>query len=149
MKKNLRTFSIQAASAFCMVVLLTIVAIGSGAHEVFAQGSSSGYCSGVSSSQGLLQAGGSSTKFDDVVKYVVCFFQQFIIPFLFAVAIAVFIFGMVRFIATEDASEREKGRQFMLWGVIGLTVMFCVWGLVNILNSTFGVKTVFPQLPTN
>ncbi len=104
-----------------------------------------GYCStGVPST--LV---GDSKNFADVVKYVACFLQQSIVPFIFALAIAVFVYGMVKFIGTQDSGEREQGKQFMLWGVVSLAVMFSVWGLVSILGNTFGVGNVIPQLPVN
>lgn len=93
---------------------------------------------------------GDSKNVADLVKYVVCFLQGFIIPFIFALSICVFIYGMVKFIGTEESSEREQGKQFMLWGIIALAVMFSVWGIVAILRNTFGVTgNVIPQLPVN
>jgi len=92
--------------------------------------------------------GGSNTV-TDVIKYLTCFIQDSIIPLVFALAIAVFVYGVVKFIGTEDSSERESGKQFMLWGVIALAVMFSVWGLVSILGNTFGVRNVLPLLPVN
>ena len=92
---------------------------------------------------------GGSGKFDSAVKFVVCFLEQFIVPFLFAIAVVVFFWGMVKFMSTNDTAEREQGKQVMLWGVIGLAVMFCVWGLVYLFSSTFGVRDLIPQLPVN
>lgn len=102
---------------------------------------SSGYCSGVS---GTILASGS--KVSDVLKYFTCFIQNSIIPLLFMLALAVFIWGMVKFISSEQSAEKEDGRQFMLWGVIAIAVMFSVWGLVKILQDTFQVKNAIPQL---
>ena len=93
--------------------------------------------------------GGGNEKLEGMIKFIVCFLEQSIVPFLFAVTIVVFFWGMIKFIFTDDASERETGKQFMLWGIIGLTVMFCVWGLVYILSQTFGVPNVIPQLPVD
>ena len=48
-------------------------------------------------------------------------------------------------IATEEA-KKAKGKQFMIWGIVALTVMMGVWGLVGILGATFGTNTtVLPQ----
>jgi hypothetical protein len=105
---------------------------------------SSRYCSGVS---GTLLASGS--KVSDVMQFFTCFIQSSILPLLFMLALAVFIWGMVKFIASGQSSDKEEGQQFMLWGIIALTVMFSVWGLVKILGDTFGVSNVVPQLTTN
>ena len=102
---------------------------------------SSGYCSGATGTI-IIQ----TSKIGDVLKYFTCFIQNSIIPLLFMLALAVFIWGMVKFIAASQSAEKEDGKQFMLWGVIAIAVMFSVWGLVKILQDTFGVKNAIPQL---
>lgn len=105
---------------------------------------SSAYCADVPAT---LFSG--QTEFSGVVKFVVCFLEQSIVPFLFAIAVCIFFWGMVKFMSTGDSSEKEQGKQFMLWGVIALAVMFSVWGLINLFGETFHVKSVIPQLPVN
>ena len=91
----------------------------------------------------------SSKSVADVLHFATCLIEVSIIPLLFAVAVLVFIYGVVKFISTEESAEKESGRQFMIWGIVALAVMFSVWGLVKILGSTFGVTNIIPQLPTN
>ena len=55
---------------------------------------------------------------------------------LVALGFIFFLIGMVRFFFSESEENREKGRQFALWGIIALVVLFSVWGIVNILVST-------------
>jgi len=64
-----------------------------------------------------------------------------IIPFIFALAFAFFLWGVFKhfFIHGTDDKEREKGRQFILWGVLGIVVLLSVWGLVRMLLSTLGI----------
>ena len=63
-----------------------------------------------------------------------------VIPLIYALALVVFLIGMVRYFFIQQGEEgREKGKQFMLWGIIGFVVMFSVWGIVNLLLATFGV----------
>ncbi|KND49465.1 MAG: hypothetical protein AB203_00045 [Parcubacteria bacterium C7867-008] len=58
-----------------------------------------------------------------------------IVALLFAVAFLLFIYGMFKyfFLKTSDAKGRAEGRAFMIWSIIGLSVMFSVWGLVRLL----------------
>jgi len=71
-----------------------------------------------------------------------------VIPLIFALAVAMFVWGVVQFVInSSEEAKKEKGKQFMVWGIIALTVMVCVWGLVAILGNTFGVNTGFiPQV---
>ena len=76
-------------------------------------------------------------------SYITCLIQTAVIPLIFAVAIVIFVWGVVQFVINSDEeAKKEKGRQFMIWGIIGLTVMITVWSLVGILGSTFGFKNL-------
>ena len=61
-----------------------------------------------------------------------------VVPVIFAFAFAAFVWGVMKyfFINVGDEAKREEGRQFVLWGVLGMVVLFSVWALVNILLST-------------
>ena len=39
-------------------------------------------------------------------------------------------------ILKQVQENKEKGKQLMIWGVLGLTVMFSVYALINIVEST-------------
>lgn len=105
--------------------------------------SKNSYCAGFAGNRSIFLAG---STVGDLVKFVTCFIQDLIIPLLFVLAFAAFIWGMVKFIMSQQSAEREDGKQFMLWGVIALAVMFSVWGLVKIFQDTFQVKNAIPQL---
>lgn len=83
----------------------------------------------------------------DILGWATCLLSNAVVPLLFAGALAVFVFGVVKFIGNSDSKEQGKGKDFMIWGIVGLFVMISVWGLVNVLNVTFGVRNVIPQLP--
>ena len=103
-----------------------------------------GYCSGVGSSISIEQKG---VAVGDVLKFGTCLIEQSVVPLLFALAFLMFIYGVMKFMTQEKAEEKEKGRQFMLWGIIAFAVMFGVWGFVAIISNTFGVSNVLPILP--
>lgn len=64
-----------------------------------------------------------------------------VVPIIFAFAFAVFVWGVVNyfFISGADEKKRSEGRQFVFWGLLGMAVLFSVWGFVNILLSTLGI----------
>ena len=71
---------------------------------------------------------------------VVGLLNTIVVPLIFALAFAVFLWGMLNYFFLNGGSDtkREEGRQFALWGILGMVVLFSVWGLVNILLSTLG-----------
>lgn len=87
--------------------------------------------------------------FADIISFATCTISSIIIPLLVALAIMVFIYGVITYVISADDEEKRKtGRQYMMYGIIGIFVMVSVWGLVNILSNTFGVANVIPQIQT-
>ena len=74
---------------------------------------------------------------------------KIVIPVLILAAVAYFIYGVITFVIAGDAEEKGAGRTMMINGVIGFAVIIGLWGLVNILLSTFGVNanTAAPTIP--
>jgi len=68
---------------------------------------------------------------DSLVKVV----DTAVMPLLYALAFLLFLIGMMRFFFMEGEEGRQKGRAFMLWGMIGFVVLFGVWGIVRLLLS--------------
>lgn len=91
---------------------------------------------------------GANANIGGLFNYITCTISSTIIPFIFAVAIVMFLWGVVQLVVNaDDAEKKEKGRSFMIWGIIALTVMVGVWGLVKVLGATFNLNTsVLPQV---
>jgi hypothetical protein len=65
-----------------------------------------------------------------------------------AVALAVFMWGVVTFIAKSgDDKEIVAGRKRMVWGVIGMFLLLTVWGVVYILSVIFGFEPITTCTP--
>jgi FtsH-binding integral membrane protein len=48
------------------------------------------------------------------------------------------IYGVaLYFIHSDNEDKREQIKGYLLWGVIGLTVAFGLWGIVDVLCGTF------------
>ena len=63
-----------------------------------------------------------------------------IIPLLISIAVLTLIWGIVKFITSAgNEDKRKEGRDLIIYGIIGLFVMVSIWGLVNVLVSTFGL----------
>jgi len=73
-----------------------------------------------------------------------------IVPTLIAVAVVVFAWGAVVFMAKADNEQaRAEGKKRMVWGVVAIFVLVSVWGFVEILQNILGVwDGVAPPKPT-
>ncbi len=103
------------------------------------------------SSENLRQC--SAIRFDsllDILVWLRCVINAAIIPLLFTLAFLFFLWGMINYIRNaNDVKKREETKKFIYWGVIGLTVMVGIWGIVRIVTSTFGLGNTVPQLQTD
>ena len=142
---------------FCVVFTTPFVALavdcataGDGAACSLSTGT--GICSG-----GYCQAAGGSTSGSvntTWLRYYYDFFltavNSYFVPILFAVAFAVFLWGIYKYFIQSAASESEKGegKKFAMWGIIGFVIISSVWGLVNIVNDTLIPSTANQNHPT-
>ena len=87
------------------------------------------------------------TSIGNIFNFLSCTLLKSIIPFLFTLATAGFVWGILQYFLNPDNEEkRKKGKSYMIWGIISLFVMISMWGLVSILSETFGIRTLIPQL---
>lgn len=84
------------------------------------------------------------------------FIQDTLIPLAFAVALVVFLYGVIKYFIAGGANEdkRKEGTQLMIYSIIGFVLMVSIWGIVNIVSGAFGLEdsadTVdIPNVPSN
>ena len=66
-----------------------------------------------------------------------------IILLLAGSAFVVFLWGVFQFIwQAGDATARETGRRAILWGLVGLVVIFGAYGIINVALSTFSLPAI-------
>lgn len=66
-----------------------------------------------------------------------------IIMFMMALAILVFVWGVVEFLMNQGGGEEKSiasGKQHILWGLIGLVIMVGVFGIMRLIVNTFGLQ---------
>ena len=63
-----------------------------------------------------------------------------IILLLAAAAFVLFIWGVFEFVAhAGDETKRKEGKQAIMWGLIGLVIIFGAYGIINLALGTFGI----------
>ncbi len=71
-----------------------------------------------------------------------------LIPFVIALTVLWFLWGIFRLIlAGGDSEARKEATGYIVWGVIALFVMVSVWGLVNILVRSVNLDNTAPPAP--
>lgn len=66
-----------------------------------------------------------------------------VIILMFALALVYFLYGVTQFLLNPGESEnRDTGKRHILWGLVGMLVMFGVYAILNIISGTFGLPKV-------
>lgn len=86
-------------------------------------------------------ANGAPASFKDWVMGTVVPLGNALMGLFFALGFIAFLIGIVRFFFMGGEENREKGKQFAFWGIIGFAVLFSMWGLVQLLLKTVGFQT--------
>ena len=84
--------------------------------------------------------------FNGFVTKVNTFIVNPIIEILFAIALVIFLWGVLEFLFNLDNDEkRSTGKSHMLWGFVGFLIMFGVFTIMNMLIKTFNIQGVNPE----
>jgi hypothetical protein len=67
-----------------------------------------------------------------------------IIPLLVALGVVYFIWGVVQYFIADGEEAKKKGKDRMIYGIIGFAIIVGLWGLVNIIVQTFGLGSAVP-----
>jgi len=72
-----------------------------------------------------------------------------LIPLFMVLAVAVFLWGIVRYITASGDAEKEKAaRGYIIYGLIGMFVLVALWGILalvgQMIGTTPGGTTVIP-----
>jgi len=71
-----------------------------------------------------------------------------ILPLLIALAVLGFFFGLVKYLfKSGDIEAQKEARTIMIWGVVVIFVMVSVWGIVRVLQASFGTSLVGAENP--
>jgi predicted PurR-regulated permease PerM len=73
---------------------------------------------------------------------IISIINDILVPTLIAVAFLTFLWGIYKYFikGADSDKEREAGRVFALYGVIGFVILFSVWGIVQIFIGTLGLS---------
>ncbi|MBC7836947.1 hypothetical protein H7X87_04205 [Acetobacteraceae bacterium] len=69
-----------------------------------------------------------------------------ILLLFFAVGLLFFVFGVVEFMwgLNNETDMRERGKQHMFWGVVGMFIMSAAYSIVLFIQSLFPAPPSFP-----
>lgn len=54
-----------------------------------------------------------------------------LVSLAFGVAMLYFLYGVYRYIDNAASDKRKESEEHLIYGVLGLTIMVCVWGILQ------------------
>ena len=99
---------------------------------------------------------GAGATAPGTIQGILCKFSEIlgaVIPVLIALGVVYFVWGVITYMVGSDEEAKKKGRDRVIFGLIGLAVIISMWGLVKILTNTFlprsgNIENInFPTVP--
>jgi len=60
-----------------------------------------------------------------------------LIMLMFFIAFVFFAFGIIKMLANPgDENKRSEGKSHILWGIVGMTIMLTVYGIISLIGGT-------------
>lgn len=97
---------------------------------------------------------GGSDEIGGFFENITSFINDVLIPLTFAIALLVFLYGVVKYFiwGGADPGSREEGTKLMLYSVAGFVLMVSIFGIVNLIAGGLGFddETIenIPDAPT-
>lgn len=81
----------------------------------------------------------------DLINRIIAGILNPALTLLFAIAFIAFIYGVVTYVigAQGDQTKLKQGKTAIVWGILGMAIMFSAWGLVRIVCDFFGTCVPF------
>ena len=67
-----------------------------------------------------------------------------LILLLFAVSTVYFIYGVVKYLSMDPSDNKSEARDAIIWGLVGMLIMFSVYGIIRFVLATFGITGTVP-----
>jgi uncharacterized membrane protein len=94
----------------------------------------------------MMAAAGSATDvLNGFLAKVVVQIVNPIIYLLSSLALVLFLWGVFEFVRNAgDSEKRAQGQRAIVWGLVGLVVIFGAYGIINIATGAFNLAPVTP-----
>lgn len=78
----------------------------------------------------------SVKNFRDLVTTLISCLLNPLVTLMVGLSIVAFLWGVFKFMRALG-DDKQEGKELMFWGIIGIFVIVSLWGIVNILHTTF------------
>jgi len=85
----------------------------------------------------------TNMKLSDLISKIAEYFNQALL-LMVGFAVIMFVWNVIMYFIQPAQIKKSEAAQYVMWSVIGFFVILSIWGIVNILISTFDLGTGSP-----
>ncbi len=80
-------------------------------------------------------------KFGTLLKDILTFSNNVLIPFIIGIGFLVFVYGMFKYFIAggADSDKQKEGKDLMIYATLGFVLIVVFWGVVNLLANSTGL----------
>ncbi len=110
---------------------------GSGTYLPASQYGSTNGSNGLAGSSGTQCSSSRSLTLCTIINSVITYLNEALF-LLIALSVVIFVYYVFKYFIMPNENRKEAGT-YVMYSVIGFFVILSMWGLVNILQNTFGI----------
>ena len=90
-----------------------------------------------------------TTPFSGTITQVLNLFNVVVVPILIAIVVILLVISAFQFaFSAGDEEKRKTARDRIIWGLVGVVIIFSIYGIVRMLAVAFDSDTAaIPTLP--
>jgi hypothetical protein len=86
----------------------------------------------------------TNMKLSDLIGKIVGYLNL-ALELMMGLAVIYFVWNVVHYFIQPGSTKKAEASQYVMWSLIGFFIILSLWGLVNILISTFDLGTGSPS----
>lgn len=85
---------------------------------------------------------GDGGRFQYLLKNILDFSDNVLIPFILGIGFLVFVWGMFKYFIVGGANDeaKEQGKSLMVYAVLAFVLIIVFWGIINLLATSTGLE---------
>lgn len=91
-----------------------------------------------------LASAATNMKLSDLIGKVVGYLNL-ALELMMGLAVVYFVWNVISYYIKPGSTEKNEAHEYIMWSLIGFFIILSLWGLVNILISTFDLGTGSPS----
>jgi hypothetical protein len=92
----------------------------------------------------LVTFAATGKKLSDIIGQIVGYLNL-ALQLMMGLAVVLFVWNVINYYIKPGSTDRAEAGQYVMWSLIGFFIILSLWGLVNILISTFDLGTGSPS----